>query len=61
MEVDKSNRNCYNCGEFGYLARNYRNRTEQNRIGEERRLKYRDNGKEEQNNLNGERDLILFD
>jgi len=61
MEVDKSNRNCYNCGEFRYLARNCRNRTEQNRIGEERRLKYRDNGKEEQNNLNGERDLILFD
>jgi len=24
MEVDQGNMNCYNCGEFGHLARNYR-------------------------------------
>ena len=27
MDVDRrENRNCYICGRFGYLARNYRNR-----------------------------------
>jgi len=38
MEIDRKNRNCYNCGRFGYLMRNYRNRRTENRIGKGRRL-----------------------
>ena len=41
MEIDRSNRNCYSCGGFGYLARNYRNRETKNRIGEGKKLEYR--------------------
>jgi len=26
MDIDKGNRNCYNCRGFGHLARNYRNK-----------------------------------
>ena len=68
MKVDRSNRNCYNCREFGHLARNCRNR--ENRIGEGRRLEYssnRGNGQRRverengQQNLNEEQDLILLD
>ena len=41
IDVDRrENRNCYNCGGFGYLARNCRNRRIDNRIGERRRLEY---------------------
>jgi len=63
MEMDRSNRNCYSCGGFGNLARNYRNRRTENRIGEGRRLEYRGNennrqrrieGGNRQQNLNGE-------
>jgi len=63
MEMDRSNRNCYSCGGFGHLARNYRNRRIENRIGEGRRLEYRRNenngqrrieGGNRQQNLNGE-------
>ena len=36
MDVDRE-RNCYNCKEFGYLARNCRNRGTENRIGKGRR------------------------
>jgi len=63
MEMDRSNRNCYSCGGFGHLARNYRNRRIENRIGEGRRLEYRGNenngqrrikGGNRQQNLNGE-------
>ena len=57
MNVDKG-RNCYNCGRFGYLVRNCRNR--ENRIGEGRRLEY-GQGDNRQNNLNREQDLILLD
>ena len=72
MKVDRSNRNCYNCGGFGHLARHCRNRGIGNRIGEGRRLEYgsrenngqrriRGGGNKQQNNLNGEQDLILLD
>ena len=61
MDVDRrENRNCYNCGGFGHLARNYRNRRTENRIGDERRLEYRQKliikGEE---NLNEERELVV--
>ena len=63
------NRNCYNCGKFRYLARNCRNRGIGNRIGEDRRLEYKQGnnrqrvikGENGQNNLNREQDLLLLD
>ena len=59
MDMNQENRNCYSCGGFGYLARNCRNRRTGNRIEEGRRLEYRQ-GNNEQSNLNGERNLIVF-
>jgi len=66
MNMDQENRNCYNCRVFGHLARNCRNRGTENRIGKEKRLKYgqrrmieREN--KDNNNLNGNQDLILLD
>jgi len=41
MEIDRENKNCYNCGGFEHLARNYSNRGTKNKIGKERRLEYR--------------------
>jgi len=65
MDIDRGNRNCYNCGEFGYLARNYRNRKIGGRIRKGRRLEYRRNEQRTENNgqsnLNGEGDLIVLD
>jgi len=70
MNVDeRKNQNCYNYGDFGHLARNYRNKRTEDRIGEGRRLEYGNNGnneqrrinKDEQNNSNREGDLIVFD
>ena len=60
MDVDRENRNCYNCGEFGYLARNCRNREIESRIRESRKLEYK-NRNNRQNNLNGEGGLIILD
>ena len=39
--------NCYNCGDFGYIARNCRNREIEDKIGESRRPEYRERGREE--------------
>ena len=70
MDVDRKNRNCYNCGWFGYLARNCRNRGTGDKIEKERRLEYKnrnnkqrrtiEGGNGQDNNLNGEWDLILL-
>jgi len=69
MDMNRGNRNCYSCGGFGYLARNCRNRRTENRIGEGRRLEYKQENNRQilmikegngLNNLNGKRDLIVF-
>ena len=60
----QGNRNCYNCGEFGHLVRNCRNRGTENRIEEEKRLEYGQRlvmeGNNRQNNLNREGDLVVL-
>jgi len=65
MDVDRKNRNCYNCGGFGHLAKNCRNRGIEDRIGKGRRLEYGRNEQRtknnRQNNLNGKGDLIVLD
>ena len=71
MDIHRGNWNCYNCGGFGYLARNCKNKRTGGRIGKGRRLEYRNRkneqrkmikGKNENNsNLNGDQDLILLD
>jgi len=65
IEIDRRNKNCYNCGRFGYLARNCSNRRIENRIGEGRRLEYKwrlvIEGNNKQSNLNGEGDLVVLD
>jgi len=61
MNVDRrENRNCYNCGGFGHLAKNCRNRRTGNRIGKRKRLEYGGNERQggieggNRENLNGE-------
>ena len=56
IEVDRR-RNCYSCGSFGHLARNYKNR---GKIGQEKKIEHRDNSNNRQRNLNGEENLIVF-
>ena len=41
IDVDQESRNCYSCKEFGYLAKNYRNKGIRSRIGKDKKLKYR--------------------
>jgi len=64
INVDQGNRNCFNCGRFGYMARNCRNKRTGNRIGEGRRLEYGQilaiEGNNRQNNLKEKGDLIVF-
>jgi len=53
MDVDRrENRNCYICGGFGHLAKNYRNR----RIGMNRKMEV----EQDNNNLKEEWNLIVF-
>jgi len=67
MEVDRrKNRNCYNCGGFRHLAKNYKNRKIENKIGEGRRLEYRQRERIEGNygqidNLKGKENLETLD
>lgn len=70
MEVDRKNKNCYNYGRFGYIARNCKNRRIRRRIGQRIRLEYGNNeqkriiegeNKKKNNNLNENRDLIVLD
>ena len=56
IDVDRGNRNCYSCREYGYLAQNCRRQN----IGQGRRVEYKDNKNYRQNNLNRERDLIVL-
>ena len=70
IDVDCRNQNCYNYREFEHLVRNCKNKETGDRIGEERRLEYGNEnnrqrgiikeGNEQNNNLNGNRDLIVF-
>ena len=61
MDINKKNQNYYNCGGFGHLVRNCRNRETRGRIEKDRRLKYRNNRQENrQDNLNRDRDLIVL-
>jgi len=68
IDVDRGNKNCYNCGGFGHLTRNYRNRGTENRSGKRRKLEYGQNNRQRlrikrengQKHFFGERDLIVF-
>ena len=57
----RENRNCYACGGFEHMAKQYRNRRIENRIEKGRRLEYGENVNNGQSNLNGKGDLIVFD
>jgi len=56
MEIDQG-RNCYSCGSFGHLVRNYRNRKI---VKRERRLEYGNNRNNRNSNLDGEENLIVL-
>jgi len=68
MDIDRG-RNCYTCRGFGHMAQYCRNKGTGGRIGQGRRLEYgnesnrqrrTEGGNEQQDNLNGEQDLILL-
>ena len=56
MDVNRRNRNWYNCRSFGHLAKNYRNRETGDRIGKDRILEYENmnDGQNGNNNSNEE-------
>ena len=54
MEVNKG-RNCYNCGEFGHIARHYKN---WRFVTQEKRMEYGNNHKAD--NLKEEENLVVF-
>ena len=65
MNINQGNRNCYNYRRFEHLTRNCRNTGTRDRIKKGRRLEYKENKERKmienkQNNLNGNRDLIVF-
>ena len=47
-------KDCYSCGDFGHIVRNYRNRRI---VGQGRRIDYENNG---QSNLNGKKSLVVL-
>jgi len=49
-------RNCYSCGDFGYLAQNYKN---WRIVNQERRIEYRNN-RNISNNLKEEENLVVL-
>jgi len=55
--IGRGNRNYCSCGGFGHLAWNCRRQT----MGQGKRMEYKDNWNNRQNNLNGEEDLIVLD
>jgi len=57
MNVD-GRRNCYSCKSFGYLGQNCKS---WKIISLRRRIEYGDNLNMGQNNLNGEKSLIVLD
>jgi len=72
MDVNRrENQNCYNCREFEHLVRNCRNREMGGKIKQGRRLEYGENESNgqrrieeengQQNNLNGDGNLIVLD
>ena len=58
MDVDRR-RNCYNCRGFGHITQYYKERGNQKRVGQERRMNYVNN--KNTSNLNGEENLIVLD
>ena len=65
IDVDRGNRNCYNYGGFGHIARNCRNREMREREGKGKRLEYGQmlmiEGNNRQSNLNRRGDLVVLD
>ena len=60
IKVNRENKNCYNHKKFRHLAKNCRNRRIEESIRQGRRLEYRENENNRQNNLNKDRDLMVI-
>jgi len=58
IDMDKE-RNCYNCGDFGYITRHCKKRENQKRIEQERRVNDKDN--KNISNVNRKKNLIVLD
>ena len=52
MKINQENRNYYNCREFGYLIRNYRNKRTGDKIEEGRKLEYKVNENNKEKEIN---------